>query len=255
MGIVTKVMLVLIILAGGAGIFFGVAVAPAKISALQEKAGNAKTAQEQVGAKQKEIDRLGADFNLAKGNLDNKLQEVTNLMAKVVGAEKTAQDKVTEAAKAVADLAQKTAEHDALNQKYTADQLKLNDLPKLQSDLAAFGSLKFDGQIVADPNKIQDYLKELETLKKKAPTPVGPVKPAVKTAGRVTNVDPKFGFIQIDFSGQETAVGALFKVKRGGNFVGQIKVVRVQGASSYCQVDKANTPGQIVAGDTVEKSN
>lgn len=256
MGTVTKVMLVLIILAGGAGIFFGVSMAPSKIDALHEKT---KAAAASVAAtKQTEIDKLQGESSTAKTNLENKIKEVESMTNKVALAEQTAVAKTTEAAqnaKAVTDLAVKEQEYLALDQKYKADGAKLNGLPKLESDLVAYQGLTFDGQPVPDANKLRDYLKELEGLKKKTIVSVAPPVKVVRTTGKVTNVDPKFGFIQIDFAATEAAVGTVFKVKRGGNFVGQIKVVRSTATATYCQVDKANTSGQIATGDTVEKSN
>ena len=255
MGTVTKVMLVLIILAGGAGIFFGVSMAPSKIDALHEKT---KAAAASVATKLTEIDKLQGESSTAKTNLENKIKEVESMTSKAAAAEQTVVAKTIEAAqnaKAVTDLAVKEQEYLALDQKYKATEAKLSRLPQLESDLVAYQGLTYGGQPVPDANKLRDYLKELEEIKKKTvPTPVAP-KPVTRTTGKVTNVDPKFGFIQIDFAATETAVGAVFKVKRGGNFVGQIKVVQSTATATYCQVDKANTSGQIVMGDTVEKSN
>ena len=167
-------------------------------------------------------------------------------------AEQTAAAKTAQNAKAVTDLAVKEQEYIDLVKKYKDDGAKLNGLSE---NLAAYQGLTFDGQPVPDANKLRDYLKELEGLKKKTIVSVAPPVKVVRTTGKVTNVDPKFGFIQIDFAATEAAVGTVFKVKRGGNFVGQIKVVRSTATATYCQVDKANTSGQIATGDTVEKSN
>ena len=253
MGTVTKVMLVLIILAGGAGIFFGLS-APPKIEALHKTASEAKAA---ATAKQSEIDKLQGESSTAKTNLENKIKEVESMTNKVASAEQTAVAKTTEAAqnaKAVTDLAVKEQELVALGMKYAADQIKLNGLPKLERDLATYQGLTFNGQPVPDANTLQGYLDALKELKRKSVTNSPPPPPPPPTIGKVTNVDPKFGFIQIDFRAADAPVGTVFKVKRGGTFVGQIKVVRSVGTSSYCQVDKANTPGQVTLGDTVEKS-
>ena len=256
MGTVTKVMLVLIILAGGAGIFFGVSMAPSKIEALHKTASDANAT---ATAKQSEIAKLEGESSTAKTNLENKIKEVESITNKEAEAKKTAVAKTAEAAqnaKAVTDLAVKEQEYIDLDKKYKDDGAKLLDrLTKLESDLVAYQGLTFDGQPVPDANKLRDYLKELEGLKKKTIVSVAPPVKVVRTTGKVTNVDPKFGFIQIDFAATEAAVGTVFKVKRGGNFVGQIKVVRSTATATYCQVDKANTSGQIATGDTVEKSN
>ena len=59
----------------------------------------------------------------------------------------------------------------------------------------------------------------------------------------VKNIDLKFGFIVINLGEKDTKKGDVYRVTRGGKFVGTIIVCAVKGARAFCRADKAHTIG------------
>ena len=253
MNIIIKIMLSLVVLSGCFGMFFAFSASP-RIDGLHKSVIDSKAMTE---LKQGEIDKTKAELDVTKINLEAKNQETTNLNARVLSSEKMVAIKTAEAeqnANATKDLASKTQEHNELLVKYNLDQEKLNAMVTLQSDLGLYKGLVFAGKGVPDAKTLQTLLKELETNRKPAPTNI--VEEAVvviKKSGKVTNIDPIYGFVQINFSSNDAPVNTVLKVKRNGAFIGQIKVVRNIGGFTYCSVDKPNTPGVVTFGDLVEK--
>lgn len=253
MNTVIKIMLSLVILSGCFGMLFMFSVSP-RIDGLRKSVIDSEAMTE---VKQGEIDKAKSELGVTKTNLETKNQEITNLNGRVLSSEKMAALKTTEAeqnANATKDLASKTQEYNELLIKYNQDQEKFNAMVALQSDLGLYKGLVFAGKGVPDAKTLQTLLKELEANRKPAPTNVvEEVVVVVKKSGKVTNVDPKFGFIQINFSSNDAPVNTVMKVKRNGAFIGQITVVRNIGSFTYCSVDKRNTPGVVTLGDLVEK--
>ena len=103
---------------------------------------------------------------------------------------------------------------------------------------------------------------ETETTlnEKKKPKKTRPKAPAKVTRSVVKNVDPKYGFITIPITEKDTKKGDVYRVTRGGKFVGTIVVSAQRGEYSYCKVDKTQTTGldknpltgDIMNGDSVE---
>ena len=253
MNIIIKIMLSLVVLSGCFGMFFAFSASP-RIDGLHKSVIDSKAMTE---LKQGEIDKTKAELDVTKINLEAKNQETTNLNARVLSSEKMVAIKTAEAeqnANATKDSASKAQEYNELLVKYNLDQEKLNAMAALQSDLGLYKELIFAGKKAPDAKTIQALLKELETNRKPVSTNIiKEIAVVVQKSGKVTNVDPKYGFIQINFSSNDAPVNSVLKVKRNGAFIGQIKVVRNIGSFTYCLVDKPNTSGVVTLGDLVEK--
>jgi hypothetical protein len=259
MGTVTKVMFGLIILAGGGGIFMALSMIPGKVEKLQK---DNETSVANANVFKSQVDGLNKDLSTSGDNLKKVTAEKTDLKTKYDSAmqgQKGAQKLIDDAnqAKALAE-----SDFRDVKQKYDADQPKLNALGKAQADLSAYNRLSFKGQGV-DVATIQNHLDELEAIKKKKNTKnTQPVAPPKKLKGLVGNVDPLYGFVTIDIGEKDTKKKDVYRVTRGGKFVGTIFVHAMKGDKSYCQVDKTRTTGMdknpktgdIQIGDDVELS-
>jgi len=246
MGTVTKVMFGLIILVGGGGIFMSLSMIPEKVESLQKEK---KMAEQNAQTYMSQVDGLESDLSIKDDNLNKTTKERDNYKGKYDTAMKGQQgtQKLIDDANQAKTLAE--TKYGDLKAKYDADQPKLNQLGQIQSDLAKAN------------NDVKDLEDQLEKLRKKKtiedPPPIEPIK---ITKSTVKNVDPKYGFITIPLSDKDAKPGDVFRVTRGGKFVGTIVVTNVRGANSYCKVDKTQTTGidknpvtgDIKAGDDVE---
>ena len=257
MGTITKVMFGLIILSGGGGIFMAISMIPEKLASLDEakkKAElNSKTYMSQIDDLNAEL--TTKDDNLLKKTLDLDKSE-KDLDASKKLEENNAQ-KVVDAnnAKVFAEQAKTKAEGDY---KSALDQLDV--VGKKNALLAPYEKITFKKQPV-NADTVQIYLDELEALKTKRTSKKTKPKDKPKMVkGTVKNVDPKYGYITISIGATDTKKGDIYRVTRGGKFVGTIIVYVIRGGGTHCKVDKANTTGiatnplvgAIKAGDDVE---
>lgn len=246
MGTVTKVMFGLIILVGGGGVFMSLSMIPEKVESLQKAK---KMAEQNAQAYMSQVDGLKSDLSVKDDNLGKTTKERDDYKGKYDTAMKGQQgtQKLIDDANQAKTLAE--TKYDDLKAKYDADQPKLNQLGQIQSKLS-----KANNEV----NNLKDELKKLKAKKKT--TKPKPNKPVKITKSTVKNVDPKYGFITIPLSDKDTKPGDVFRVTRGGKFVGTIVVTNVRGSNSYCKVDKTQTTGidknpvtgDIKAGDDVE---
>ena len=246
MGTVTKVMFGLIILTGGGGIFMSLSMIPGKVEDLQK---GKKMAEQNVQTYMSQIDGIKADLSVKDDNLTKTTKERDDYKGKYDSAmqgQQGAQQLIDDAnqAKTLAET-----KYGDLKVKYDADQPKLNQLGQVQAELSAANKTV---------TSLTAQVKSLKAKKNtKKPKPNKPVK---VTKSVVKNVDPKYGFITIPLSDKDTKPGDVFRVTRGGTFVGTIIVTNVRGANSYCKVDKTQTTGldknpvtgDIKTGDDVE---
>ncbi len=259
MGTVTKVMLGLIILAGGGGIFMALSMIPEKVGVLQKDKEDSDKA---ANVFKSQVEGLNADLSVKKDNLKKVTAEKSDYKTKYdssMQGQKGTQKLIDDANQAKA-LAEKN--YNDVKQKYDADQPKLNALGKAQADLSTFNRLTFNDKSM-DAATIQVHLDELAAIKKKKSVKkTKPVAPPKKLKGIVENVDPLYGFITIDIGEKDTKKKDVYRVTRGQKFVGTIFVHMMKGDKSYCQVDKARTTGidknpktgDIQIGDYVEIS-
>jgi len=118
----------------------------------------------------------------------------------------------------------------------------------LQSELdilEEYRGIKFSGKPVKDPVAARTLITRLQELEKKKPL----------DNPRVLNVDPKYGFVQVNLGRDHAEVGDKLRVRRSGQLVGLITVLRVTDMHAFCQIDKANTVGTPREGDSIERTN
>ena len=69
--------------------------------------------------------------------------------------------------------------------------------------------------------------------------------------GKVTHVYATYGLYEIRLENRVTQVGARHAVRRKGQLIGYLTVVRMRGGNSVCKLDKDNSPGVPRVGDDV----
>lgn len=69
--------------------------------------------------------------------------------------------------------------------------------------------------------------------------------------GKVLRATPTLGIFQVSLSAAETKVGERHAVRRNGRLIGFLRVIRVQGDTAFCKLDKTSSPGVPRAGDDV----
>ena len=244
MGTVTKVMFGLIILAGGGGIFMALSMIPEKVEALKTAK---KQSDDTANAYKGKVSSLESDKSVAAENLGNVTKERDDYKGKYELAAKGEEGMLqeTQAAK---------KERDEAVQARAVLSKQVKDIENL------FGPVKDERDTLRA--SVAALNKKIEGLQSTAKPNKPKTKPVVAKATKsvVKNVDPKYGFITIPLSEKDTKKGDVYKVKRGGKFIGTIIVHAQRGASSYCKVDKTQTTGldknpitgDIKVGDDVE---
>lgn len=247
MGITTKIMLALVIVAGLAGIVLGVSYVPGKI---QEKIeAEKKVGDDKVGKANTELSAEKTKYAQAASELSTTKSELTT---------------------ATADKAKLKSDFDALNlgstdaarqvidsNKKAGDAVKARD--DAQKQLAEYQGYKKaaeEFQALGVPvDDIKKQLEELKTLKGTVAANKGG-KMVQGLVGMIRNVDPKLGFITIDIGASKGAKqGGLMTVTRNGQFIGQIKVRTVTPNLSIADVVKEMTKIELKEGDTVAVTN
>ena len=219
---------------------------PEKVGSLQEAK---KLAEKNAQAYISQVDGLKNDLSIKDDNLNKTTKERDDYKGKYeVSANGQQKTRVLIENANQAKLLAETKYGD-LKAKYDADQSKLNQLGQVEAKLSEAN------KAVMDLTAQVRSLKAKKNIKK--PKPNKPVKVAKST---VKNVDPKYGFITIPLGEKDTKPGDVFRVTRGGDFVGTIVVTNVRGSNSYCKVDKTQTTGidknpitgDITVGDDVQ---
>ena len=255
MGKVTKIMLILNILAGGAGIYLGTMAIPGKIGDLQKakkssddkanKASNEATeAKNKLTDEQSKVSTLTAE----KTNLSNQLAQLSGGAAQAQQAIQTAQAEATAAKQAA----------DAMKTQLDAAQIEANKVPGLQGQLADWT------QLGGTPAEIRAQLKELADLKKKAqpvkkPKTTEPKKPkAGQPIATVLSYDPGNQFYVLN-GGASNGIKLedKFPVYRGNQIAGYLKVTRVTPVNAIAVIDKTRLSplAPFKPGDRVMKLN
>lgn len=243
MGITTKIMLALVIVAGLAGIVLGISYVPGKIQTkidtVQKEAGD------KVGKVNKDLSEVKTKYEQAAAELTTTKSELTTANAEKATLKSnfdTLNSTSTEGTKQA--LANKQLADDAVKQRDDA-----------QKQLAAYQGFKKTAEefqaIGGTADEIKAQLAELKTLKTTASANKGG-KMVTGVSGIIRNVDPKFGFVTIDIGASKGAkAAALMTVTRNGQFVGQIKVRSVTPSLSICDVVKDMTKVELKEGDVV----
>jgi len=253
MGKVTKIMLGLNILAGIAGIVFGMGV-KGNLKAANEAKGTAEAAAKiatgGTSKLQSDNQKLSSNLQLAQGQLaqaTNELAASKQTLNSVQGDQgQLAQD----LQKANGDLAQLQSQlTEAQNMAKTATQLEqeiqgykqIGSLLELQALKARADRINSDA---AEKKKKNNAGKKNNTTKTMA------------DAGAIVSFDPKFGFYVIN-RGSDHGIKAAqeFNVIRAGRLVGKIKIQQPQPTVSIANAVKEFTRQQLQPGDKLAKSD
>ena len=243
MGKVTKIMLGLNILAGIAGIVFGMGVKGDLKKAEEEKTAAVADAQQAKGGTgklQTDNQKLICDLQIAQGELNkatNQLAAANQTLASVQGGQgQMAQDL----------------------------QLAQADNATLQSQLVAAQGLAEALGTPADLRKMKKRLEKIDADKAatesknetpKGGTPRTNAKPGAEI-GAIASYDPKFNFYVINRGADHgVKAGDEFNVLRAGNLVGKIKIKQTQPTVSIADAVKEFTRQLLKAGDKVAKAN
>lgn len=257
MALVTKIMLGLIILAGGGGIFLGLSI-PDKVeemktqrdkfkkssSDFQTKAGEAEqkvaTAEENLSNLQKEMDTANNATQKAKTDL----QLATQAKAQAEAAQATAEGNLGGAIQAKNDAESKLAgaQQDASDweTKYNQAIATANRAGGGGKELKEWKALTFKGKPISAAE-----VKVILAAKEKAEAV--PAK-----TGKVTKLNAAFGLIHINLGAKYSRIGQKYTVRRGTQLIGLLTVVRISGEEAICKLDKANSPGVPQVGDGVK---
>jgi hypothetical protein len=219
----TKIILGLNILAGGAGIFFGITKS-GQASELVEKA---KTADAKAAKADGKTTKLESEKKALAGNLSQKIQDAITLKNNLDSATQNA----TATGGQLTTLQTENSTLQTVNQALTTErnnlQIEANKVTLAQSSLR-------DAQ-----TQIQTLQTELANFK--APKkPKGPKKPPVGAGGKVgkiANVDPNSGSLILNRgSAQGFKIGDQYNVFRNNTLVGRIEVTRLSSANTSLSV-------------------
>ena len=253
MGKVTKIMLGLNILAGIAGIVFGMGV-KGNLKAANEAKGTAEAAAKiatgGTSKLQSDNQKLSSNLQLAQGQLAQATNELAVSNQNLNSAQGDQGQLAQDLQKANGELAQLQSQlAKAQNMAATASQL--------QQEIQGYkqiGSLQELQAIKAKADKINS-----DAAEKKKKNNAGKKNNTTKTtadAGAIVSFDPKFGFYVIN-RGSDHGVKAAqeFNVIRAGKLVGKIKIQQPQPTVSIANAVKEFTRQQLQPGDKLAKSD
>ena len=246
-------MLGLNILAGIAGIVFGMGV-KGNLKAANEAKGTAEAAAKLAtggtSKLQSDNQKLSSNLQLAQGQLAQATNELAASTQTLSSAQVDQGQLAQDLKKANGDLAQLQSQlTQAQNMATTATQLEQEILGYRQ-----IGSLQELQAIKAKADKIaRDAAdkKNKNNVGKKKNTPT-----TMADAGTIVSFDPKFGFYVIN-RGSDHGIKAAqeFNVIRAGKLVGKIKIQQPQPTVSIANAVKEFTRQQLQPGDKLAKSD
>jgi len=257
MGKVTKIMLILNILAGGAGIFFGMGIK-----------GDLKTAEEaKVAAEATVQTAKGGTSKLETDNqkLSNDIQNLQGQFAKATNDLGAAQSTLASLqggqGQMAADLQQSQQDNAQLQSQLAAAQTLANQTQKLKGDIAAYEALGTTQEIRGRLSKLDKIEADAAAKKKKTqdaaknkPKPNTP-KPGAEV-GSVASFDPKFGFAVLNRGASHgIKVGDVFRVTRNGQLVGKVTVQKADPTTAIANPIKQFTREPLKAGDKLVKDS
>ena len=257
MGKVTKIMLILYILAGGAGIFFGMGIK-----------GDLKTAEEAKG-------KAEADAQAAKGGtsklesdnqkLSNDIQTLQGQFAKATNDLGAAQSTLASLqggqGQMAADLQAAQQDNAQLQSQLAAAQTLANQTQKLKGDIAAYEAFGTPQEIRTRLDKLAKMESDAAAKKKKAKddskkNPKNNTPAPGAEVGSVASFDPKFGFAVLNRGASHgIKVGDVFRVTRNGQLVGKVTVQKADPTTAIANPIKQFTREPLKAGDKIVKDS
>ena len=254
MGKVTKIMLGLNILAGIAGIVFGMGVKGDLKSATEEKQAAVAKAAEATGSTSKlqsDNQKLTSDIQIAQGQIakaTNDLVVAQQALSSVQGGQ----------GQMVTDLQAAQAARATLQSELAVAQGLADKATELETAIADYEALGTPEELRKMKNRIKkidedEAAKAAKAEKPKGTTPIA--KPGAEV-GVIASYDPKFNFYVINRGADHgIKIGDEYNVLRGGNLVGKIKINTTQPTVSIADAVKAFTRMKLQAGDKVAKAN
>lgn len=250
MSIATKICLIIVILAGGFGIYLGAVQIPPQISKLKEEKaasdGKIILAENAKKAVEKDRDSFKNESETKGVEVEDLKKQVKAEQDKIGPLQKVAEVAVAEAEKAKLDAARAT-EQAKTSSLSGSDQLK-----KVQADLKAASDKLATAE--SEKKKISD---ELKMALAKIPGEGGSLPDGL--TGKITAVDPKWDFVLLNI-GAKAGVqnGAEMIVSRAGKLIGRVKITKVEPNHSIGNMmktwkvnDPKGKPIDATEGDTV----
>ena len=260
MALVTKIMMGLAILAGGAGIFLGMSI-PEKVIELQSARDKYKKSssdfQTQVGDKDAKLQESASalkdkDKKLTQlqDDLQSKSKELQAAKAKEQSAmaAKTAAEGQLQGAVDAKNAAEGQLQA-AINSKTMAENTlqqvrsQLNNAGGAGIELKKYQDLKLNGKVLS-----LDKLRALIAAEEKRTSTPPKQGKIVRIIGAVTS-----GLYRINFGEKYTTVGKKYTVRNKANkLVGYVTVKSIDGMESIVLLDKVNSPGVPAVGDLLK---
>ena len=253
MGKVTKIMLGLNILAGIAGIVFGMGV-KGNLKAANEAKGTAEAAAKLAtggtSKLQSDNQKLSSNLQLTQGQLAQATNELAASKQALSSIEGNQGQLAQDLQKANVDLAQ-------LQSQLTEAQNMAKTATQLQQEILGYRQIGSLPELQAIKEKADKIAKA--AAKKKNNNSPGTKKPSLKPGadvGAIVSYDPKFGFYVIN-RGSDHGIKAAqeFNVIRAGRLVGKIKIQQPQPTVSIANAVKEFTRQQLQPGDKLAKSD
>lgn len=248
--ILTRVFLLLAILASGAALFFVNTSIPERIKAKDKAIEDGVAA---LAKKDTENKKLTGDLTATKDDLDKSSADNVRMKAEVEDAKKKEADAAAKVAKAESDAQKARAEV----QKAKDENKELTDLNKSPAEIReAFAQViklreeKFVAE--AERKLLYDGLArrstELANLKGSVDKVMLP--PGLK--GKITVVDPKWAFVMVNVGGNQGMLpGGEMIVHRDERMLGRIKITQVEANYSIGNIALALKKDEIIEGDSV----
>ena len=258
MGKVTKIMLILNILAGGAGIFFGMGIKGDLKTAEEAKAAAEATAQSAKGGTSKlesDNQKLSNDIQTLQGQFakaTNDLGAAQTTLASLQGGQ----------GQMAADLQQAQQDNAKLQSDLVAAQSLANQAQTLKGDIAAYEALGTTQEIRVRLSKLDKIEADAAAKKKKKAQDAAKNKPKPNTpqpgaeVGSVASFDPKFGFAVLNRGASHgIKVGDVYRVTRNGQLVGKVTVQKADPTTAIANPIKQFTREPLKAGDKIVKDS
>jgi hypothetical protein len=247
---VTKIALIIAILAGGAALYF----------AHVEVDGRIKRTEEERNKKEAELSAEKADKATVQANLDSTKKKLDDTSTKLADTEKSLQTANTRATQA--DAAKAKAEGDTRTAKAETEQVKaqnkeffdlkmtvvqirkgLDDGKKAQTALDATTT---ENKILN--RRVTQQGNEIALLKNPSNTPILPA----NLKGKVVAVDPKWDFVVVNVGSEHGALrNGEMLVHREGRLVGRVKLVSVESVTSIANIMPQWKKSDVLEGDLV----
>jgi hypothetical protein len=248
---IVKIVLGLNILAGGAGIFFGITKS-GKVEAMKQSKVDAEGKAQTASASERKLKKEKDDALTASSTKDGTISNLEAQLAGLQGDSAQAKEQIDQANSA-AQLAQAAAAK--ANSDLQLAQQVAGKVPGLESKLTDYENL-------GTAQSIKTKLDELANLLRPGPSgPKKPKKPKQVSGGEIGTIqshDPQNDFYVINV-GSDNGVneGDKFTIFSGGRAMGKIEISRTQPTVSIAVYQRGfpKPPTPFKSGDKVMKIN